>query len=64
MSYSLPRTAHDDLSRHWLRVNEPPPQIAQVSRNRGLAQLQAYLRLLEEDRIDLNNEVEQLVGNR
>jgi hypothetical protein len=61
MAYSFPRTSHDDLPSHWLRVNEPPPPIAQVSRNRGFTPLETYLRLLEEGRIDLNNEVKHLV---
>jgi hypothetical protein len=60
MAYSLSRTNYDDLPGHWLRVNEPPPPIAQTARNRGLTPLQTYLRLLEEDRIDLDNEVRQL----
>jgi hypothetical protein len=64
MAYSLPRTTQDDLPRQWLRVNEPPPPIAQVARNRGFTPLQTYLRLLEEDRIDLNGEIQHLVANR
>jgi hypothetical protein len=60
MAYLFTQTEHDDLSRHWTRLNEPPPPIARVARNRGLTPLQAYLRLLEEDRIDLNNEIHQL----
>ena len=43
-----------------LDLNEPPPPIARVARNRGLTPLQTYLRLLEVDRIDLNNEITQL----
>jgi hypothetical protein len=62
MKYPLP--THDDLPRQWLRIQEPPPPIAQVSRNRGLTPLQTYLRLLEEDRIDLNNEIRHLVANQ
>jgi hypothetical protein len=64
MAYSLPRTTQGELPQHWLREIEPPPPIAQVARNRGLTPLQTYLRLLEEDRIDLNNEVQRLAGNR
>ncbi len=60
MAYLFSQPRHDDLPRHWTRLNEPPPPIARVARNRGLTPLQAYLRLLEEDRIDLNNEVNQL----
>jgi hypothetical protein len=59
MTYSFSRTQHDDVPRQWTRVNEPPPPIARVARNRGLTPLQTYLRLLEEDRIDLNTEVDQ-----
>jgi hypothetical protein len=58
---SLFRVArHDDLPCHWTRLAEPPPPIAQVARNRGLTPIQTYLRLLEEGRIDLNDEVNQL----
>jgi hypothetical protein len=64
MASSLPRRTYGDLPGNWLRVNEPPPPIAQAARNRGLTQLQTYLRLLEEDRIDLNNEVSQLTGDQ
>ena len=60
MAYSFPRMQHEDVPRQWTRVNEPPPPIARVARNRGLTPLQTYLRLLEEDRIDLDNEVKQL----
>jgi hypothetical protein len=60
MAHLLPPSRHDDLPRQWTRLNEPPPPIARVARNRGLTPLQAYLRLLEEDRIDLNNEIQQL----
>jgi hypothetical protein len=60
MSYLSPRTRHDDVPHQWNRVNEPPPPIVRVARNRGLTPLQTYLRLLEEDRMDLNNEVKQL----
>jgi hypothetical protein len=48
------------LPRQWTRLNEPPPPISRVALNRGLTPIQAYLRLLEEDRIDLNREVTQL----
>ena len=60
MSYLSPHPQHDDVPRQWTRVNEPPPPIARVARNRGLTPLQTYLRLLEEGRIDLDNEVNQL----
>jgi hypothetical protein len=60
MPYLFPHPLHDDLPRQWTRLNEPPPPIARVARNRGLTPIQAYLRLLEEDRIDLNREVTQL----
>ena len=60
MAYLFPQPRHDDLPHQWTRLNEPPPPIARVARNRGLTPLQAYLRLLEEDRIDLNNEIRQL----
>jgi len=60
MAYVFPRSRHDDVPCQWTRVDEPPPPIAVASRNRGLTPLQAYLRLLEEDRIDLNNEIGQL----
>ena len=60
MAYSLSHTRHDDLPRQWTRLSEPPPPIARVARNRGLTPLHVYLRLLEEDRIDLNTEVNQL----
>jgi len=60
MAYLFPRPQDDDLPRQWTRLNEPPPPIARVARNRGLTPIQTYLRLLEEDRIDLNNEVNQL----
>jgi hypothetical protein len=63
MSYSFPRARHDEVPHQWTRGNEPPPAIVRVARNRGLTPLQTYLRLLEEDRIDLNNEVKQL-GHR
>jgi hypothetical protein len=59
MTYSFPHAQYDDVPRRWTRVNEPPPPIARVARNRGLTPLQTYLRLLEEDRIDLNTEVDQ-----
>ena len=62
MAYPFPRTPHDDVPRQWTRLNEPPPPIARVARNRGLTPIQTYLRLLEEDRIDLNSEVNQLRG--
>lgn len=64
MAYSWQGATDDDLPRQWLRVNEPPPPIAQAARNRGLTPLQAYLRLLERDRIDLDNEIKQLAANR
>jgi hypothetical protein len=60
MAYVFPHPRHDDLPRQWTRLNEPPPPIASVARNRGLTPLQTYLRLLEEDRIDLNSEVNEL----
>jgi hypothetical protein len=60
MAYFFPRSGHDDVPRQWSRVNEPPPPIAVVARNRGLTPLQTYLRLLEADQIDLSNEVNQL----
>jgi hypothetical protein len=60
MAYLFPHPQHDDVPRQWTRLNEPPPPIARVARNRGLTPLQTYLRLLEEDRIDLDNEVHQL----
>jgi hypothetical protein len=60
MAYLTPHTRRDDLPQQWTRLNEPPPPIARVARNRGLTPLQTYLRLLEEDRIDLNEEVHQL----
>lgn len=60
MAYSFPRTRYDDVPRQWTRLNEPPPPIARVARNRGLTPLQTYLRMLEEDRIDLNSEISQL----
>lgn len=50
----------NDVPQQWTRVNEPPPPIARVARNRGFTPLQAYLRLLEEDRIDLDKEVKHL----
>jgi len=61
MDNSLPRLGHDDLPRHWTRLAEPPPPIARIARNRGLTPIQTYLRLLQEDRIDLNDEVNQLM---
>jgi hypothetical protein len=60
MAYLTPHPRHDDVPQQWTRLNEPPPPIARVARNRGLTPLQTYLRLLEEDRIDLNKEVRQL----
>jgi hypothetical protein len=60
MAYLSPHPRHDDLPSRWTRLNEPPPPIARAARNRGLTPLQTYLRLLEEDRIDLNTEVDQL----
>ena len=60
MAYLFPCPEGDDVPRQWTRLNEPPPPIARVARNRGLTPIQTYLRLLEEDRIDLNNEVNQL----
>jgi hypothetical protein len=59
MAYLIPPSRPDDFPRRW-SLNEPPPPIARVARNRGLTPLQTYLRLLEEDRIDLNNEIRQL----
>jgi len=60
MAYFFPRTRCDDVSRQWTRANEPPPPIARVARNRGLTPLQTYLRLLEEDRLDLDGEISRL----
>jgi hypothetical protein len=61
MAYSFPPSRHhDDLPPPWTRLDEPPPPIARVARNRGLTPLQAYLRLLEEDRIDLSSEIRRL----
>ena len=61
MAYSFPPSRHhDDLPPPWTRLDEPPPPIARVARNRGLTPLRAYLRLLEEDRIDLSSEIRQL----
>jgi hypothetical protein len=60
MAYSFLHPRHDDLPSRWTRLSEPPPPIARVARNRGLTPIQTYLRLLEEDRIDLNTEVNQL----
>jgi hypothetical protein len=60
MAYSFPPTRHEEMPRQWTRLSEPPPPIARIARNRGLTPIQAYLRLLEEDRIDLNEEVNQL----
>jgi hypothetical protein len=63
MAYSFHYSPLDDVPSNWTRINEPPPPIARVARNRGLTPLQTYLRLLEEDRIDLNKEVHQLGVN-
>jgi hypothetical protein len=60
MAYLFLQPRHDDVPHQWTRVNEPPPPIARVARNRGLTPLQTYLRILEEGRIDLDNEVRQL----
>ena len=60
MAHQIPQPRPDDLPRQWTRLNEPPPPIARVARNRGLTPMQTYLRLLEEDRIDLNIEMNQL----
>jgi hypothetical protein len=60
MVYSLQGQKTDDLPYQWTRLNEPPPPIARVARNRGLTPIQTYLRLLEEDRIDLNHEIRHL----
>ena len=60
MAYLFPPPRDDDFPRQWTRLNEPPPPIARVARNRGLTPIQTYLRLLEEDRIDLNGEISQL----
>ena len=60
MAYSFSLTPLDDVPRQWTRVNEPPPPIALVARNRGLTPLQTYLRLLEEDRLDLDGEISRL----
>ena len=60
MAHLSPEPRHDDLPRQWTRLSEPPPPIARVARNRGLTPIQTYLRLLKEDRIDLNSEVNQL----
>ncbi len=60
MTYLFPHPQHDDVPRQWTRLNESPPPIARVARNRGLTPIQTYLRLLEEDRIDLKEEVLQL----
>jgi hypothetical protein len=59
MPYSL---QHDDLRRYWSSLDEPPPPIARVARNRGLTPIQTYLRLLQEDRIDLNAEVDRITA--
>jgi len=61
---SLPRTGHDDVLRRWTRLDEPPPPIARVARNRGLTPLQTYLRLLQENRINIDDEVKRLNGSR
>jgi hypothetical protein len=60
MAYLFPPSRQDDFPPQSSRLDEPPPPIARVARNRGLTPLQTYLRLLEEDRIDLNNEINQL----
>ncbi len=60
MTYLFRHPQHDDVPRQWTRLNEPPPPIARVARNRGLTPIETYLRLLEEDRIDLKEEVRQL----
>jgi hypothetical protein len=60
MAYTLPRTGQNDLPRHWTRLDERPPPIARGARNRGLTPIQTYLRLLQEDRIDLNEEVNRI----
>lgn len=60
MAYLFPQPRRDDVPRQWTRLSEPPPPIARVARNRGLTPLRTYVRLLEEDRIDLSNELQQL----
>jgi hypothetical protein len=60
MAYAFAPQPHDDLPHQWTRLNEPPPLIARIARNHGLTPIQTYLKLLEEDRIDLNEELNQL----
>ena len=60
MADLFPLSRHDDVPHQWTRLNEPPPPIARVARNRGLTPLQTYLRMLEVDQIDLNKEITQL----
>jgi hypothetical protein len=60
MAYPYSLYGRNDPTQQWSRIAEPPPPIARVARNRGLTPLQTYLRLLEEDRIDLDAEVDKL----
>jgi hypothetical protein len=62
VSYSQPPTRHGGLARLGTHIDEPPPLIARVARNRGLTPIQTYLRLLQDDRIDLNDEVNRIKG--
>lgn len=50
----------DNLAAIRARLDEPPPPIVLVGRNRGLTPIETYLRLLQEDRINLVNEIDRL----
>jgi len=50
----------DQLLAIRVRLDEPPPPLALVGRKRGGIALLAYLRLLQEDRLALVEEVDRL----
>lgn len=51
---------HDKLNAIRARLDEPPPLLALAERKRGPTALTEYLRLLQEDRVALVEEVERL----
>ena len=52
--------SRDQMNAIRARLDEPPPLLALAERKRGPTALTEYLRLLQEDRVALVEEIERL----